>query len=181
MFSARKLITLNWLNDQDEYLKPNQAHEKYNTFKNMSIVKSIFSEGSNQTSWLNKEYKGTNYRVKNEFFPFTKQQIQNKLNDNAHIQIFNDFTSSDDRFLSNLLYKYDVFNDLPEICKNILREYFKIYTKYVGQISNEGWDIGYVQIKKFMSEKEKQIFGKLLNELDNQMLPMVYELGFLIK
>lgn len=181
MFSARKLVKLNWLNDQDEYLAPNEHHEQYENFYHMSIVKSIFSESSNQTAWLNKEYNGSNYRVKNEFFPFTKGQIRKKINEDAIISIFNDFEISDDRYIANLLYNHGVFDKLPESCQNILREYFKIYSKYINRISEEGWDIGYIQLKKNMTEKEKQNFEILLCGLDSEMLPLVYELGFLMK
>ena len=51
----------------------------------------------------------------------------------------------------------------------------------VYRISDEGWDIGYVQLKKLMSQSETQKFQKLLSELDSYMLPLVYELGFLKK
>jgi hypothetical protein len=181
MFVARKLVKLNWLNDQDEYLEPNREHVKYDEFKYMSIIKSIFSEGSNQTSWINKEYKGTNYRVKNNFFPFIKTQIEKKIDKVATISVYNDFNVSDERFVANLFYNDGIFEILPENCKNILREYFKLYVKYVDRISDEGWDIGYVQLKKLMSQSETQKFQKLLSELDSYMLPLVYELGFLMK
>jgi hypothetical protein len=181
MFAARKLVKLNWLNDQDEYLEPNQKHEKYDEFKYMSIIKSIFSDGSNQTSWLNKTYKGINYRVKNNFFPFIKSQIDKKINKIATISVYNDFGISDERFVANLLYNDGVFEILPEICKNILREYFKIYVKYLNRISDEGWDIGFIQLKKLMSESEKRNFNILFNKLDEEMLLIVYELGFLLK
>lgn len=181
MFSARKLVKLNWLNDQDEYLEPDMNHEQYENFYHMSIVKSMFSESSNQTAWLNKEYDGNNYRVKNEFFPFTKEHIQKKINKDATVTIFNDFEISDDRYIAKMLYRDGMFDNLSETCQNILREYFKLYSKYVNRISNEGWDIGYTQLKKLLTEKEKQNFEVLLNELDNEMLPLVYELGFLMK
>lgn len=181
MFSARKLVKLNWLNDQDEYLSPNEHHDDYENFYLMSIVKSIFSESSNQTAWLNKEYNGNNYRVENQFFPFTKKHIRKKINENATISVHNDFEISEDRYVANILYNDGVFNELPESCQNILREYFRLYSKYVDRISEEGWDIGYVQLKKLFSENEKRTFESLISELDKKMTSLVYELGFLIK
>jgi hypothetical protein len=181
MFSARKLIRLNWLNDQDEYLNPNKNHEQYESFYFMSIVKSMFSESSNQTAWLTKEYGGNNYRVKNQFFPFTKKHIGKKINENATISVYNDFEISNDRYVANILYNDGMFDKLPEPCQNILREYFKLYSKYVDRISEEGWDIGYIQLKRLFTENEKRVFESLLSNLDNEMRPLVYELGFLLK
>lgn len=181
MFSARKLVKLNWLNDQDEYLYPNVNHDKYEDFYHMSIIKSIFSESSNQTAWLCKEYKGNNYRIKNEFFPFTKQHIEKKIDKLATVSIYNDFEISEDRYVAKMLYNDGVFDKLSESCRIILREYFKLYCKYVDRISDEGWDIGYAQLKKIMTEKEKLTFETLINNLDDEMLPLVYELGFLMK
>jgi hypothetical protein len=180
MFNARKLIKLNWLNDKDEYLAPDEKNEKYNLFKKLSLVRCLFSEGSNQTSWLTKQYNGTSYRIKNEFFPFKKGDLQQVLNLHPSIQIFDDFVTSDDRFVATLLWDDNLYSELPEVAKRILEEYKRIYLNRIIEMNDSTWDVGYIQIKK-QFPNDFNLMDQLLDELDNLMRPLVYELGFLKK
>jgi hypothetical protein len=178
MFNARKLIKLNWLNDKDEYLAPNVNHKKYEVFKNLSLVRSIFSEGSNQTSWLNKTYKGISYRIKNEFFPFKKTQISEVINQHPTMSTFDDFNSSGERYVAEVLWDEKMYDELPEIAKRILQEYKQIYSNRIGEMADSTWDVGYIQIRKSFPN-DFNLFDEHLKELDSVMRPLVYELGFL--
>jgi len=180
MFSARKLVKLNWLNDKDEYLKPNTSHLLYEDFKNLSIIKSLFSDGSNQTSWVNKTYNSVSYRIKNEFFPFKKSIIGKKIEQHPSMVTFNDFNNSSERHVAKLLWDDNRYDNLPEIGKRILQEYKRIYLSKICELPNSTWDIGFIQLKKEFPN-EFGVLNGLLSELDLIMEPMVYELGFLLK
>jgi hypothetical protein len=180
MFNARKLIQLNWLNDKDEYLKPNEYHENYVLFKKLSLVRSLFSEGSNQTAWITKEYNGMSYRIKNEFFPFKKNQIDIKLQRHPNMTIYSDYTISDDRYVAKLLWDDGIYHQLPDIGKSIIDEYKRIYLKNICELQDNAWDIGFIQLKKYYPN-DFSVLNNLLDELNNIMRPMVYELGFLLK
>lgn len=178
MFNARKLVKLTWLNDKDEYLAPDENHPNYNLFKILSLVRCLFSDGSNQTSWLNKTYKNISYRIKNEFFPFKKEHISQVLNNHASMEIFDDFNGSSDRHVAKLLWDNNIFDDLPQIAKTILEEYKTIYLNRILEMEDSTWDVGYIQIrKKFPNDFTR--FDNLIKELEEVMKPMVYELGFL--
>jgi hypothetical protein len=180
MFNARKLVKLNWLNDKDEYLKPNDIHENYNTFKCLSLVRSLFSDGSNQTAWMNREYNGVSYRVKNEFFPFKKIHVKEKLEQHPNMATFNDYQNSSERYVAKLLWDDDFYQNLPEIGKRILQEYKRIYLNRICELPNNTWDVGFIQLKKEFPN-DFTVLNGLLTELDSIMGPMVYELGFLLK
>jgi hypothetical protein len=68
LFSGRKLVESNWINSQDEYLAPNTESEKWQEFVNDSIVFSLFSNHSQQSSLRQVEYKDKLWDIKNEFF-----------------------------------------------------------------------------------------------------------------
>jgi len=180
MFNARKLIKLNWLNHRDEYLKPNELHENYEVFKNLSLIRSLFSNGSNQTSWITKEYNGMSYRIKNEFFPFKKNQIDIQLQRHPNMTIYNDYMNSNDRYVAKLLWDEGIYYQLPDIGKSIIDEYKRIYLKNISDLQDNAWDIGFIQLKKYYPN-DFNVLNNLLDELDNIMRPMVYELGFLLK
>jgi hypothetical protein len=178
MFNARKLIKLNWLNDKDEYLAPNEHCENYDLFKKLSLVRCLFSEGSNQTSWLNISYNGLSYRIKNEFFPMKKSQIQEIMNMHPSLQVFDDFNNSCDRFVAKLLWDEKYFDELPDIAKTILLEFKRIYMTRIIEMTDSTWDIGFIQIKK-QFPNDFILMDQYLNQLDELMRPLVYELGFL--
>jgi len=180
MFNARKLIKLTWLNDKDEYLAPNEKHEKYEFFKILSLVRCLFSDGSNQTSWLNKTYKGISYRIKNEFFPFKKNHVFEKINQHPTMSTFDDFNNCDERFIAKILWDENFYDKLPEIAQRILQEYKQIYLNRICELTDSTWDVGYIQIRKNFPN-DFGVLDELFKELDNVMRPLVYELGFLMK
>jgi hypothetical protein len=180
MFNARKLVKLNWLNDKDEYLKPDTNHEKFEVFKNLSLVRCLFSDGSNQTAWISRTYNGISYRIKNEFFPFKKDMINKKIELHPSMATFNDYNNSNERYVAKLMWEDGAYQNLPKIGQSILDEYKKIYINRICDLPNDAWDIGYSQLKKKFPN-DFNLLNNLLIQLDEIMRPMVYELGFLLK
>lgn len=191
LFSARKLITGNWINDKDEYLAPNEQHEKYNEFVNDSVIYSLFHSASNQSSLRQVEYKGKLWDIKNEFFWMSKQDIMDLANKYNMDEIYEDAKTSDERYV----YKYiqghkeefsqealDVLNKAIELTKKSFK-YRQLFADEHPEYQLEKcWDAGFYQLKAIWKEYMKddfEEFKKLYKTLSDKMRPMVYELGFL--
>jgi hypothetical protein len=181
MFNARKLIKNTWLNHKDEYLKPNESHLKYETFKKLSLIRCLFSDGSNQTSWISKVYGGINYRIKNEFFPFMKEDISNRMENHPIMSLYDDFNISENRFVAKILSDETFYEGLPIIAKQIIEEYKRSYLETIMNSDEYPWDMGYSQFKKITNNSNVTVIEDLVKVLDEEMRPMVYELGFLLK
>lgn len=181
MFNARKLIKNTWLNHKDEYLKPDESNPKYDIFKKLSLIRCLFSDGSNQTSWVSKIYGGINYRVKNEFFPFMKKDMLTNMEKHSVMSLYDDFNTSEDRFVAKILSDPNFYENLPIIGKQIIEEYKKMYQKTILNSVEYPWDMGYSQFKKITNKSNILVIENLMKILDEEMRPMVYELGFLLK
>ena len=121
LFTARKLIEGNWVNDKDEYLAPNEDHPDYKRFESDSIVYSLFHNSSNQTSMRQITYKGKLYDIPNEFFWMSKDTIMGLANEHHDDFMFNDArTTSKERYVFNLLQKPEVQQNLSETAKQLL-------------------------------------------------------------
>ena len=191
LFAARKLIIGNWINDKDEYLAPNEQHEKYNEFVNDSVIYSLFHSASNQSSLRQVEYKGKLWDIKNEFFWMSKEEIIDLANEYNMDDVYEDAKTSDERYV----YKYiqeqteefsqealDVLNKAIELTKKSFK-YRQLFADEHPEYQLEKcWDTGFYQLKAIWKEYMKddfEEFKKLYKVLSDKMRPMVYELGFL--
>ena len=188
LFSARKLIVGNWINDKDEYLAPNTESEKWNEFVNDSIVYSLFHSSSNQSSLRQVEYKGKKWDIKNEFFFMSKGEIMELANEYHLDFTYNDAKVSSERFVYNKLQGLELSAEAKAVLDKAIeltKKSFKVrelfndeHPEY--QILN--WDCGWYQIKGILKEffpEDLKEFGELFKALADKMRPMVYELGFL--
>ena len=128
LFSARKLIVGNWINDKDEYLAPNEKHPAYNEFVNDSIVYSLFNSASNQSSLRQVEYKGKLWDIKNEFFWMSREEMKQLAYENGNDVCYQDANVSTDRYVYNLLQNITLSEEaqlvLDKAC-DIVRKTFK--------------------------------------------------------
>ena len=188
LFSARKLIEKNWVNSKDEYLAPNEEHEKYQEFVNDSIVYSLFHSASNQSSLRQVEYKDKLWDIKNEFFFMSKNDIMQLANDYGFDFTFNDANVSNERYVYTKLQGIelsaeakavlDLVIDLVNASFKYREMFYEEHPEY--QIMN--WDCGWYQIKGMLKEympNALKEFNELFKALGDKMRPMVYELGFL--
>ena len=189
-FSARKLISDNWINDKDEYLAPNTEHENWQEFVNDSIVYSLFHSASNQSSLRQIEYKGKLWDIKNEFFWMSKNEMMALANENGNDHCYNDARVSSERYVYTLLQGITLSEEakavLDKACE-LVRKTFKYRMMFDEDNENyqiNNWDCGWYQIKALAKEYAKddfEEFKELYKRLSDKMLPMVYELGFLKK
>lgn len=189
LFAARRLVQKNWINWADEYLAPNEEHEKYQEFVNDSIVYSLFESKSNQSSLRQVEYKGKLWDIKNEFFFIPKSTIQDLANEYGLDEIYNDARTSNDRYVYTKLQGLTLSNEAQAVLDKAIELTTKSF-KYRQLWDDEHpeyqttkcWDAGYYQLKGIWKEylpKEFEEFKQLYKALSSKMLPMVYELGFL--
>lgn len=189
LFSARKLITGNWINSKDEYLAPNTDNENWNEFVNDSLIYSLFHTSSNQSSLRNVEYKDKLWDIKNEFFFMSKDEIKELANQYKNDECYNDITNdTTERFVYNKLQSVTLSKEAQKVldlAKKLVVDTFKYRSSFNNenkdyQVNN--WDCGWYQIKaiaKKYAKKELNEFDTAFKELANKMRPMVYELGFL--
>ena len=190
LFSARKLIEGNWINDKDEYMKPNTEHEKWSEFESDSVICSIFNTSSNQSSLRKIEYKGKVYDIKNEFFWMSKSDIMRLAEDNSNDFSYDDARTSDERFVYTWLQSHKLSIEAQVVLDKaieMVKKSFKYRELFAEdnpnyQISN--WDAGFYQLKALWKQylpDDFSEFKELYKALADKMRPMVYELGFLRK
>ena len=188
LFSGRKLVESNWINSQDEYLAPNTESEKWQEFVNDSIVFSLFSNHSQQSSLRQVKYKDKLWDIKNEFFFMSKNDIMQLANDYGFDFTFNDANVSNERYVYTKLQGIELSEEAKTVLDKAI-ELTKASFKYREMFDEEhpeyqimNWDCGWYQIKGMLKEymlEELKEFNELYKKLADKMRPMVYELGFL--
>jgi hypothetical protein len=190
MMSARQLIKPTWINEKDEYMVPKGDTAK---FGYDSIVLSLFSNGSYQTSLRNVEYKDQTFNVVNQFFWMSKEEIVNISNNGNYPELYNDVRTDSDRYVYNLLFgEQRIYDQLSDEAKDVLDSATNLVRLSFGMRRNfaddtnhlNSWDSGYAQLKllwkEYFPEQFKEFRAKY-KVLEDKMRPMVYELGFLLK
>ncbi len=190
LFSARKLIESNWINQKDEYLASDTTNPAYEEFVNDSIVYSLFHSSSNQSSLRQIDYKDKKWDIKNEFFWMGKDEIMDLADENNLDETYSDARTSEDRFVFKKLQGLTLSPEAQEVldkANDLVRKSFKYRSLFNDshpeyQILN--WDCGWYQIKALLKEflpEDLKEFKALYNKLADKMRPRVYSLGFLKK
>ena len=186
LFAARTLIMQTWYNSQDEYMKPFTKSPDWNEFETSSIIFSLFSNKSQQSSLRSVEYKGERYDVKNEFFWLSKEEMMTLANENNNDYCYNDARVSTDRYVYNLLKGKTLSTEAQAVldkASDIVRKTFKyreLFNEDNEKYQINNWDCGWYQIKALAKEYAKDDFEEfrtLFKALSDKMRPMVYELG----
>jgi hypothetical protein len=190
-FAARKIVKRFWLDDKDEFIKPNIESEFFGQFKNDSVVYSIFHIHSFQTSLRNSEYNNQIWDIKNQFFWMSKEEMMNLANQNNYTEMYNDARTDSDRYVHNLLFgEQRIYDQLSTEAKDVLDIATELVRLSIGMRRNfaddtnhlNSWDAGYAQLKLLWKEYFPEQFKEFRNKykaLEDKMRPMVYELGFL--
>jgi len=193
IFSARKTIKGDWLNDKDEYLAPNEEHEQYQQFTNDSVVYSLFNNSSQQSSLRQVNYKDRLWDIKNEFFWMSTEEMMGLANNNNYDELYNDVRTDNNRYVHKLLFgEQNIYNQLSPDAKLVLDKATELVRMSMTMRSHfaddnnhlNSWDAGYAQLKLVWKEyfpEEFKEFRQLYKNLEDRMRPLVYELGFLLK
>ena len=189
LFAARKLIKGNWINDKDEYMKPNLNHEKYKEWNNDALIYSLFNSSSNQSSLRNIEYKGEKWNIKNEFFFMSKEDILLLADEHDNEEVYYDVKyCEEERYVYKLLENLSLSNESKEVLDKAIElvkksfKYRNIFNCEKSEYYINTWDAGWYQINallKLYMKNDLADFKKLYNILSEKMKDYVYELGFL--
>jgi hypothetical protein len=193
LFSARKLITSNWINVLDEYLKPNTENENYEQFSFDSIVYSLFNSHSQQSSLRQVFQKDQLWDIKNEFFWMSVEKMKELADEKGYDELYNDARTSSNRYIYKLLFGEEkIYDKLSPDAKLVLDKATELversmeFRQVMANDENHlnSWDAGYAQLKlvwkEYFQEDFKE-FRQLYKNLEDRMRPLVYELGFLKK
>jgi hypothetical protein len=194
LFTARKAVLQNWINDKDEYLAPNKLHPLYHQFTYDSIVYSLFNNSSQQSSLRQVDYKGKKWDIKNEFFWLSKDKMLELAEQHHYDELYKDARTSDERFVYNKLFNENIYNKLSPDAKEVLDmatdlvkksfEMRKLISENHPEYHLDSWDAGYAQLKLVWKDYFKddfKTFRDKYKQLEDRMRPLVYELGFLKK
>ena len=193
LFTSRKSINPNWVNQKDEYLSPNEEHEYFTQFKYDSLVYSLFNNSSNQSSLRQVTYKNELWDIKNEFFWISSDRMKELSDQNGYDELYNDARTESNRHVYNLLFGEDrIYDKLSPDVKIVLDKATELVEKSMKmrQMMSDGhnhlnsWDAGYTQLKLVWKEYFKDDFTEfrqLYKDMEDRMRPLVYELGFLMK
>lgn len=192
LLAARKLIELDWINQNDQYIEPNENHTLWEEYKKDALIYALFHFGggqaSNQSSLRKIEYKNQTWNIKNEFFFMSKNDIMALANENNFDYTYNDARVSEERFVYKKLQEIELSKEAQDVLDKAI-ELTKKSFKYREMFNQEhpeyqimNWDCGWYQIKAVLKEyfaDDLKEFQDLYKILADKMRPMVYELGFL--
>ena len=192
VFASKRLIVGDWINWYDEYTKPINNTEIYNTFSYDSLIYSLFNVKSGQASFIN-TIDGTNYKTINQFFWISTDKMKTLADTTKYDILYNNVRTDSDRYLYTLLFgEQRIYDKLSPDSKLILDKATKLVEKSMElrqvMANDENhldvWDAGYTQLKlvwkEYFQEDFKE-FRQLYKNFEDRMRPLVYELGFLMK
>jgi hypothetical protein len=189
-FASRIMIQSTWVNEKDEYMKPNTQLDNYESFNIDSLIISLFSNASFQSSLRN---VSDVYNIKNEFFWMSTERMKELSDQKGYDELYNDARTSSDRYVYKLLFGEErIYDKLSPDAKLVLDKATELVEKSMElrqTMANDenhldSWDAGYAQLKlvwkEYFQEDFKE-FRQLYKNLEDRMRPLVYELGFLMK
>ncbi len=178
VFSVRRLIKPTWINDRDQFLKPDG--KLTDTFKNDCLIWMLFN-GSNLTAGAdNLKWNKKTWKLVNHFIPFKETEV-----------------GAPDRFESDFMVRYLKGTTQSAEAKAVLtagrglwRAYFAASDVYTvrQELQLNRADVGWYQIRNALKRREvdrNQIdvdfltFDTAYKALSDKLVPQVYESGFL--
>ena len=169
VIAAKKLL---WVRDKDIFTRPPESLLTPEFIADC-VIYSLFDRQSNQTSLRDYEYKGRTYRVVNEFFPFSHEEIVNLAQGHTNRTIESDAVGEGDRLMRRWLTEHD--DDLSDQARALLNLAWDIYKQSFGKRATfdvinpryqvQTWDAGWAQINAM-------VFGQ--NRVDDDMYDKFY-------
>lgn len=178
MFTVRRIVIKNWLNDRDQFLQPSK--ELSDEFKNDCLIWMLFN-GSNLTASAdNLEWNNQKWSIVNHFIPFTETEV------NAPDRFESDFMV---QYMADKTFSEEAL-DVLEKGKEIWKKYFEIDFNYAirDEIKLNRADVGWYQIRqaiKRYNENGENVpvkfdaFENAYAVLTEKLRPQVYSYEFL--
>ena len=196
-FAVRHLVKDNWLVHIDEYHIPDVSLDGYQEFLEDSVIFSLFSSRSNQTSV--KDLEGPNglvFSFDNQWFPWSKDEMKVLANKYNQDDMYNTIISDKERFVHEWLKKHTRSKEAQKVLDlafEVIKETFPLRAANPTFSSKEGcldlhlnrWDAGWYQInfliKQAKQEKNPKViaFKKAYGFLASKLRKQICNFGFL--
>jgi hypothetical protein len=189
LYAARKLVAGNWMNDKDEYLKPDETIAGYQQWNDDAMVYSLLHNSNNCTAMRDVSYKSKSWRIKNNFFWKTLEASKDALDTVETPDLYKDACQDkQDSYLASILPS---LNLSPE-AKTVIDLLDALWTKSLP--SRESYaagkpelhllahDAGVYQLKHLWRElfpEEWKALQDAFKVLTEKLRPGVYVYGFL--
>ena len=192
-FSARRSITPNWINSQDNFKAPNTHSSLYQEYVADSLVFSLFDVASNQASYRNPAWSNTGIKGRfiNQWFWLSRDYVLNVTKNCQQLSpVYQDLLNDDNRLIANKLAQTKLSKEAEDVLKfaNLVWEdtLFKrplLWNKYP-KYYLQAWDAGWYQVKKINKiyrSKHYADFQQAFSILRSKLAKNVYLLGMLDK
>lgn len=189
LFTARKVIKSNWINQKDEYLMPNKEHLSYKEFELDSVIYALFNTSSNQASLRNILFDNESFDIPNNLFFMSKNDVEKMAIKHNNKEILDDLNKfGEERFVYKYLQDKKLSKESQEVLDKAVElieksfEYRNLFNQENPKYNINTWDAGWYQIKTILKEYLKEDldeFNKIYSSLENKLKDLVYELGFL--
>lgn len=176
MHAVHLIPKLDWLNNRDQFMQPTKPLPR--EFICDAVIWSLFAPSNQTVSLRNVEYEGEIYRLKNNFYPFTLEEVRGW--DCSSIDIVRQTDSEREERFAALWIKNNR-SELSAAALAILNSARTIYRKFYAELATldvarwkiEDWDAGWYQIRMSLGVTID------LSALSAKLEPQIYELGFL--
>lgn len=146
-----------WIRDKDVFTRPSDSLLTPEFIADC-VVYSLFDRQSNQTSIRDYEYNGNTYRVVNEFFPFSKEAVNDLAVDNNNLDVQIDLSTDKDRFVYQWLeeHRADISVGAQAVLDeawSLIEDSFKYRDDYADEVPRyqvNSWDAGWLQINRMI-------------------------------
>jgi hypothetical protein len=186
LHAVKKIPKQTWLNDRNQFLIPHT--EPTSEFVTDCVVWSLFTSSNETTALSNVSYLGKSFQIRNNFYPFTLNEIKNwDIKDaDMRLQIHNDV----DRFVAQWLMKTEISNEARQVIE-IAKVIYKLFYTSLNQMAThkwkiDTWDVGWYQIRRCLTAhnlaaQEILDLNQANHRLANKILGSIEEYGFLDK
>lgn len=152
--AARRLAVPTWSNNRDQFRAPDAepSEELYTD----CAVWSVFSDSNNACSFENVAYKGKNYRIRNNLFPFSVADVEG-----WGVPLGSKESDEGEAFFAEWLKGRRLSKQAATVLEKA-REFYEYC--YVNQFAPI-WDAGYMQLKNAVAEdaEGKRLLAALKN------------------
>ncbi len=133
LHAVRKIPNQTWLNDRNQFLKP--RIEPKTDFANDCVIWSLFSLSNETTSLKDVKYENEVYQIKNNFFPFSIEEMKNWIIKDPDFKL--QMSVDTDRFVCDWIKKKSLSTEALQVLAQGKRSLqgilFKL--KYIGYTS----------------------------------------------
>ena len=185
LHAVRRLPIATWDNDRDQFYQP-YSDDLADDFISDCVIWSAFAPSNNTVSLKDVFYKGHNYQIENQMFPFSLSEVKSWGCDLSSIssQLY---SANEERFLAKWIATHSLSCEGAEVllCANDLYRYVyhNLGTIHWLDYKIELWDIGWWQVRfasKDMNGAQGLFsnFVSAINTLGNKIRMQIPNLGF---